>query len=84
MRTRRFRKPIVVQPGRIDRDRVVLSVSDAAEVLLKDWQTPASKTRLAAIAACLAVIRGDKPPRVARQAFIVAAKDARILLGEQI
>ncbi|TIN49112.1 MAG: DUF982 domain-containing protein [Mesorhizobium sp.] len=55
MRTRRFRKPIVVQPGRIDRDRVVLSVSDAAEVLLKDWPTPASKTRLAAIAACLAV-----------------------------
>ncbi|TIU88200.1 MAG: DUF982 domain-containing protein, partial [Mesorhizobium sp.] len=54
MRTRRFRKPIVVQPGRIDRDRVVLSVSDAAEVLLRDWPTPASKTRLAAIEACLA------------------------------
>ncbi|RUV27619.1 MAG: DUF982 domain-containing protein [Mesorhizobium sp.] len=34
--------------------------------------------------ACLGVIRGEKPPRVARQAFIVAAKDARILLGEQI
>jgi hypothetical protein len=84
VRTRRFRKPIVVQPGRIDRDRVVLSVSDAAEVLLRDWPTPASKTRLAAIEACLAVIRGEKPPRVARQAFIVAAKDARILLGEQI
>ncbi|QIA26000.1 DUF982 domain-containing protein [Mesorhizobium sp. AA22] len=32
--------------------------------------------------ACLAVIRGEKPPRVARQAFIVAAKDARILLGK--
>ncbi|TWI23146.1 DUF982 domain-containing protein [Mesorhizobium tianshanense] len=84
MRTRRFRKPIVVQPGRVDRDRVVLSVSDAANVLLKDWPAPASETRLAAIEACLAVIRGEKPPRVARQAFIVAAKDARILLGEQI
>ncbi|WP_342586990.1 DUF982 domain-containing protein [Mesorhizobium temperatum] len=84
VRTKRFRKLIVVQPGRIDRDRVVVSVSDAAEVLLRDWPTPASKTRLAAIEACLAVIRGEKPPRVARQAFIVAAKDARILLGEQI
>ncbi|MER8435250.1 DUF982 domain-containing protein [Mesorhizobium sp. M1312] len=55
---------------------LVLSVSDAAEVLLR--------TRLATIEACLAVVRGEKPPRVARQAFIVAAKDARILLGEQI
>ncbi|WP_246696162.1 DUF982 domain-containing protein [Mesorhizobium sp. SARCC-RB16n] len=59
-------------------------MSDAAEVLLRDWPEPASEMRLAAIRACLAVIRGEKPPRTARQAFIVAAKDARILLGEQI
>ncbi|TGR36038.1 DUF982 domain-containing protein, partial [Mesorhizobium sp. M1C.F.Ca.ET.195.01.1.1] len=26
MRSKRFRKPVVVQPGRIDRDRVVASV----------------------------------------------------------
>ncbi|WP_376706044.1 DUF982 domain-containing protein [Mesorhizobium sp. ISC25] len=60
-----------------------MSVSDAAEVLLKDWPKPASKTRVAAIEACLAVFRGEKPPRVARQAFIAAAKDARIFLSEQ-
>jgi hypothetical protein len=84
VRTGHFRKPIVIQPGRIDRDRVVVSVSDAAEVLLRDWPKPTSERRLAAIKACLAVMRGEKPPRVARQAFIVAAKDARILLGDQI
>ncbi|MER8524191.1 DUF982 domain-containing protein [Mesorhizobium sp. M0598] len=84
MGTRRFRKPVVVQPGRIDRDRVVASVSDAAEVLLRDWPTPEGKSRLAAIEACLAVIRGEKPPRIARQAFIAAAKEARILLAEEI
>ncbi|MER9061738.1 DUF982 domain-containing protein [Mesorhizobium sp. M0074] len=84
MRTKRFRKPVVVQPGRIDRDRVVASVSDAAEVLLRDWPRPEGKSRLAAIEACLAVIRGEKPPRIARQAFIAAAKEARILLGEEI
>ncbi|TIN91489.1 MAG: DUF982 domain-containing protein [Mesorhizobium sp.] len=84
MRTGHFRKPIVIQPGRIDRDRVVVSVTDAAEVLLRDWPKPKSERRLAAIRACLAVMRGEKPPRVARQAFIVAAKDARILLGDQI
>lgn len=84
MRSGHFRKPIVIQPGRIDRDRVVVSVSDAAEVLLRDWPKPTSQMRLAAIKACLAVMRGEKPPRIARQAFIVAAKEARILLGEQI
>lgn len=84
MRSGHFRKPIVIQPGRIDRDRVVVSVSDAAEVLLRDWPKPTSQMRLAAIKACLAVMRGEKPPRTARQAFIVAAKEARILLGEHI
>ncbi|MER9326850.1 DUF982 domain-containing protein [Mesorhizobium sp. M0152] len=57
---------------------------DAAQVLLRDWPKPACARRLAAIEACLAVMRGEKPPRVARQAFIVAAKDARILLSDQI
>ncbi|MBZ9996820.1 DUF982 domain-containing protein [Mesorhizobium sp. BH1-1-4] len=80
MRTGHFRKPITIQPGRIDRDRVVVSVSDAAEVLLRDWPKPKSEMRLAAIKACLAVMRGEKPAKVARQAFIVAARDARILL----
>ncbi|MER8399977.1 DUF982 domain-containing protein [Mesorhizobium sp. M1348] len=84
MPARRFRKPVVIQPGRIDRDRVVVSVSDAAEILLRQWPQPASKSRLTAIEACLAVIRGEKPPRIARQAFLNAAKEAKILLGEEI
>ncbi|TJX75519.1 MAG: DUF982 domain-containing protein [Mesorhizobium sp.] len=84
MRARRFRKPVVIQPGRIDRDRVVISVADAAQVLLREWPAPASEVRLTALKACLAVLRGEQPPRFARQAFLIAAKDARILLGEQI
>ncbi|WP_415752050.1 DUF982 domain-containing protein [Mesorhizobium sp. B2-1-8] len=52
-------------------------------MLLRDWPKPTSEMCLAAIRACLAVMRGEKDPKVARQAFIVAAKDARILL-EQI
>ncbi|MER9832529.1 DUF982 domain-containing protein [Mesorhizobium sp. M0134] len=84
MPTKRFKKAVVVQPGRIDRDRVVVSVSDAAEMLLREWPQSASKSRLTAIEACLAVLRGEKPPRIARQAFLAAAKEARILLGEEI
>ncbi|MER9963309.1 DUF982 domain-containing protein [Mesorhizobium sp. M0045] len=57
---RRFTKPIVIQPGRIDRDRVVVSVTDAAEVLLKDWPEPACKSRPATIEACLAVAKVAK------------------------
>ncbi|MER9237201.1 DUF982 domain-containing protein [Mesorhizobium sp. M0622] len=40
--------------------------------------------RPATIEACLALIRGEKSPRVARQAFIAAATDAKIFLGGQI
>ncbi|WP_367157706.1 hypothetical protein [Mesorhizobium sp.] len=29
------------------------------------------------------MLRDEKPPRVARQAFVDAAKDARIFLGDQ-
>lgn len=78
----KFHKPVVVQPRRIDRDRVVITLADAAEILLRDWPIAESKKRTAAMQACLQVIRGEKPPRVARQAFIAAAKDARIFLGE--
>lgn len=39
-RVKRFRKPVAVQPGRIDRVRVVVSVLDAADVLLHDWPKP--------------------------------------------
>ncbi|WP_352643229.1 DUF982 domain-containing protein [Mesorhizobium sp. M0520] len=74
MRTRRFTKPIVAQPSRIDRDRVVVSVTDAAQVLVKDWPEPACKSRLATIEACLAVLRGEKPPRVAREAIIAGRR----------
>ena len=81
MRRRRFHKPVIIQPGRIDRDRVVTSVTEAAEILLRDWPQDSEK-RVRAMQACLDVINGKKPPSVARTAFIVAAKDARIYLGE--
>ncbi|WP_292304066.1 DUF982 domain-containing protein [Mesorhizobium sp.] len=58
-------------------------VADAADVLLHDWPQPYSSTRRHALAACLAVLRNEKPPRVAREAFVEAAKDARILLTDQ-
>lgn len=82
MRRTRFHKPVLVQPGRIDRDRVVLSTKDAAELLLRDWPNAAQDKREKAMRACLDVIKGRKPPSHARNAFILAARDARILLND--
>jgi hypothetical protein len=78
---KRFHKPVIIQPGRIDRDRVVETVAEAAEILLRDWPVPDSQHRLKAMKICLDVINGHKPPSKARDAFIVAAKDAQILLS---
>ena len=61
-----------------------VSLSAVALISLRDWPRQNGEKRIVAIQACLQVIRGEKPPRVARQAFIEAAKDARIFLGEQI
>lgn len=82
-RVKRFRKPVVVQPGRIDRDRVVVSALDAADMLLHSWLNPTSDARHHAIRACIAVLRDRQPARAARQAFVAAAKDARIFLGDR-
>jgi ribosomal 50S subunit-associated protein YjgA (DUF615 family) len=82
-RSVKFHKPVVVQPGRLDRDRVVVTIAEAAQLLLRDWPIADCEKRMAAMQACLQVIRGEKPPHVAREAFIAAAKDARIYLGEQ-
>lgn len=78
-----FHKPVVVQPGRIDRDRVVTSTKEAAAMLLREWPTTGEK-RTIAMQACLDAIQGKRSPRTARKAFIDAAKEARIYLGESL
>jgi hypothetical protein len=80
-RHRAFHRPVTVQTGRIDRERIVLTTRDAAEVLLKDWPLE-SRKRARAMEVCLSVIRGEKPPYVARRAFVEAAREARVLVAE--
>lgn len=78
----RFQKAVVIQPGRIDRDRVVTSATDAARVLLEDWPQADGEKRSEAMQACLDAINGTRPAREARKAFVAAAKDARIYIGD--
>jgi hypothetical protein len=81
MAGKKFKKPVVVVPGRLDRERVVGNVRHAAIVLLHEWPLHASPAKQKAMEACLAVLRGEKPPSVARSAFIEAAREAHILQG---
>ncbi|MBS3649678.1 DUF982 domain-containing protein [Pseudaminobacter sp. 19-2017] len=76
-----FDRPVVVQLGRIDRDRVVVGVREAAQFLLYDWPQD-SPARQAAMRACLAAIKGEVSTSAARDAFVAAAREARIYLGE--
>lgn len=84
MAIRRFHKAVMVQPGRIDRDLVVLNVHMAANVLLRRWPNQNCPYRIRAMRECLDVIRGLKPPSRARDAFIRAAKQARIFVADDL
>ncbi len=78
----RFHKVVVVQLGRIDRDRVICDAADAAKVLLEDWPAAKGEKHSQAMKACLGVFKGVTPAREARKAFITAAIDARIYIGD--
>ena len=81
MSKEKFRRPVRIQLGRVDRDRIVLGTRDAAEILLRDWPLESDR-RVRAMAACLDVIKQKKPPSAARKAFVAAAKEAGIFLGD--
>jgi hypothetical protein len=84
MQGRKFKKPVVIVPGRIDRERIVGDVRHAAIVLLREWPLPAGRAKQKAMKACLDVLRGEKPPSIARSAFIEAAREARILQDDRL
>ncbi|QKC86736.1 DUF982 domain-containing protein [Mesorhizobium sp. NZP2077] len=77
----RFVRPVVVQVGRHDRERIIFDVNDAATILLRSFPHQTAKRKLA-MDACLQVLRGEAQPPVARRAFVVAALEAKILRGD--
>lgn len=76
----RFVRPVVVQIGRHDRERVIFDVNDAGTILLRiPHQT---EKRKLAMDACLQVLRGEAQTPVARRAFVAAALEAKILRSD--
>ncbi|WP_245261192.1 DUF982 domain-containing protein [Chelativorans sp. J32] len=82
LRHRLFHKAVVIERRRLDRDRVIVNTKVALDALLHEWPLPECPQRKRALKACLAVMRGEQAPGVARRALIVAAKAARILREE--
>ncbi|MFD9896618.1 DUF982 domain-containing protein [Mesorhizobium sp. NPDC059025] len=59
--------------------RLVTSTREAAELLLYDWPIGETGQRIMARMACMRVLGGGSEPEIARQAFLAAAKEAKIL-----
>ncbi|MDG4890010.1 MULTISPECIES: DUF982 domain-containing protein [unclassified Mesorhizobium] len=77
----RFVRPVVVQVGRHERERVIVDVNDAATILLRSFPHQTKKRKLA-MDACLQVLRGEAQTPVARRAFVAAALEARMLRSD--
>jgi Protein of unknown function (DUF982) len=80
----RFDRLVVIEDRRrLGSRRNVGSVREAAECLLdKKWLKPRSPKSRAAAEACLQALAGEILPEAARQAFMDAAREAGILIGE--
>ncbi len=81
-RHRYFARPVIVQTGRLDRERIVTNTRHAAIVLLHEWPDKACPKRKVAMQRCVEVMRGEKPPSTARKAFVSAARQAGLLIKE--
>ncbi len=61
--------------------KMVKSTRDAAELLLYHWPIGDTAQRIVARMACMRVLGGGGEPRIAREAFLAAAKEAKILIA---
>jgi hypothetical protein len=75
-------RTVTVSTKEVGRYRTITSVEDAAEFLAHDWPTEKGPTHLKARIACLDVMERAVGVGVAREAFIDAAKESGIYIGE--
>lgn len=75
-----FAKPISVAIGIVGEVHNVSSARQAADVLAHHWPGEGTAKYRDARRACQEVLNGEKSPDVAREAFVDAAREARILI----
>ena len=76
---KRFARPVIIRAG--GSDRIVVDVSAAAKILLKEFPRETAKRKQAMIA-CLGAIRGAEHTPFARRAFVAAALEVGLLAGD--
>ncbi|MER8671619.1 DUF982 domain-containing protein [Mesorhizobium sp. M0323] len=76
-------RPVVVQVGRHDRERVIFDVNDAATILLRSFPHQTKKRKLA-MDACLQVLRGEAQTLIAGRAFVIAALEAKSYAATEV
>jgi hypothetical protein len=82
MEDQRFDEPVQVMLGGPGKIRVVTSTTEAAECLLKyRWPRGTGKKHRSARQACLDVLAGLRQAAEARKAFVAAAIESDILVG---
>ena len=74
-----FSAPVSVALGVSGDIQYIYSAKAALDLLKSNWREQGSVKHLAAIRACQAAIRGEKPAEQARIAFTEAADEARVL-----
>ena len=74
-----FSKPVSIAVGIVGDVRIVENARDAMALLCGNWRDQGSDRYRAAKRACQDAMRGDVSPEIARQAFIDAADEARML-----
>jgi hypothetical protein len=72
----------VIKHGRFGLHRCIESVREAAKCLIDRWPENHGKAYLAALHACHDALGGELATEIARQAFIAAAREVGILIGE--
>ncbi|MBD9375469.1 DUF982 domain-containing protein [Rhizobium sp. ARZ01] len=80
MDPKRWDKGVELELGKTGNYRVVITTSEAAEILLNRWPAEAGQAHLHARIACVAVLNGHASPDHARDAFIRAAEEAGIFI----
>ncbi|CAM5376898.1 hypothetical protein ATER59S_01670 [Aquamicrobium terrae] len=75
-----FAEPVAITVGIVGDIHHISSARQAAALLTQHWPDAGTPKYRAARQACLAAVHGEKPPDVARAAFIEAAREARILV----
>lgn len=74
---------VTIMTEHVGKERNISSVQEASEFLLHDWPIKNSRKLTAARQACLDALHGKITRTKARQAFIEAAREAEIYIGQK-